>query len=137
MSLHDFRVHTLAGAPHALDAYQGRVVLVVNTASECGYTPQYDGLEKLHEQYEARGLSVVGFPSNDFGAQEPGSPDEIAAFCTTRFGVKFPLMEKVVTRGPDASPVYRALADALIQLERADEVRPLLGASGPETPAAR
>ncbi|HEX2569944.1 MAG TPA: glutathione peroxidase [Polyangia bacterium] len=109
-SLYDFTVNTLAGQSQPLSAYRGRVALVVNTASECGYTPQYAGLQRLFDEYKARGLVVLGFPSNDFGAQEPGGSKEIASFCSTRYGVSFPLFEKVHTNGPGQSPVYHFLA---------------------------
>jgi glutathione peroxidase len=110
MSFFDHTVHTLAGQTQPLSAYKGRVVLVVNTASECGYTPQYTGLQRLFEHYKARGLVVIGFPSNDFGAQEPGTAQEIASFCSTRYHITFPLFEKVHTHGAGQSPVYRFLA---------------------------
>src|ERR1051325_7398159 len=110
MSLYDFSVKQLDGKPKDLADYKGKVALFVNTASECGYTPQYDGLEKLYEKYRDRGFVVLGFPSNDFGGQEPGSADEIAAFCSSRFKVQFPLFEKVKTRGEGRSPVFAELA---------------------------
>jgi glutathione peroxidase len=109
MSFFDLTTHTLDGKPQALSAYRGKVLLVVNTASECGFTPQYAGLEKLHEQYASRGFEVLGFPSNDFGGQEPGTPAEIERFCSTSYRVTFPLFEKVKTKGPDRSPVYSFL----------------------------
>ncbi|MFA5682949.1 MAG: glutathione peroxidase [Lysobacteraceae bacterium] len=97
---------------HLCAAYAGKVVLVVNTASKCGFTPQYEGLEALHARLSARGFSVIGFPSNDFLGQEPGSEEEIAEFCTLTYGVKFPMYEKVTVKGKDATPLYRALAEA-------------------------
>lgn len=99
-------------APQKLCQYAGRVLLVVNTASYCGFTGQYEGLEALHAKYQARGLVVLGFPSNDFGQQEPGSSKEIADFCFNTYGVKFPMFSKSVVRGPQASPLYTALAKA-------------------------
>lgn len=110
MSVFDFSTRTLDGRPTELSAWRGKVLLIVNTASECGYTPQYEGLEKLHEKYRGKGLEVLGFPSNDFGGQEPGTHEQIAAFCKTKYGVRFPMFEKVVTRGDAASPLYRFLA---------------------------
>jgi glutathione peroxidase len=110
MSFFDFKVRSLSGAPVSLADYKGKAVLVVNTASECGFTPQYDGLEKLHEEMQGKGLVVLGFPSNDFGAQEPGSPEQIQSFCSTKFNVKFPLLEKVKTKGDGQAPVYAFLA---------------------------
>lgn len=91
--------------------FAGQVVLVVNTASRCAYTPQYDGLEALYQRYRARGLVVLGFPSNDFGAQEPGSGAQIADFCQTTYGVEFPLHQKTAVLGPQAHPAYRMLAE--------------------------
>ncbi|MDQ7758470.1 glutathione peroxidase [Xanthomonas sontii] len=92
--------------------YGGKVLLVVNTASKCGYTPQYDGLEKLQQQYAAHGFSVLGFPSNDFKGQEPGSEKQIQEFCTLTYGVKFPMFEKVHVIGDDATPLYKQLTQA-------------------------
>ena len=99
-------------APQKLCQYAGKVLLVVNTASYCGFTGQYEGLEALHAKYQARGLVVLGFPSNDFGQQEPGSSKEIADFCFNTYGVKFPMFSKSVVRGPQANPLYTALAKA-------------------------
>jgi glutathione peroxidase len=89
--------------------YQGKVLLIVNTASKCGFTPQYEGLEKLHAELGAKGFSVLGFPSNDFMGQEPGSEEEIQKFCTLTYGVKFPMFEKTTVKGEQASPLYREL----------------------------
>lgn len=102
----DFTVTTNRGEPLDLKDKLGTVLLVVNTASKCGFTPQYDGLEKLYGQYKDRGFEVLGFPCNQFGAQEPGSADEIAEFCKVNFGVTFPLMAKVDVNGADASPLF-------------------------------
>ena len=102
----DFTVTTNRGEPLDLSEKLGMVLLVVNTASKCGFTPQYDGLEALHQRFADRGFEVLGFPCNQFGAQEPGDADEIAQFCKVNFGVTFPLMEKVDVNGPDASPVF-------------------------------
>ena len=90
--------------------YAGKVLLVVNTASKCGFTPQYEGLEAMHAKYQARGFAVLGFPSNDFLGQEPGSEKQIRDFCTLTYGVKFPMFEKVHVKGRDATPLYRQLA---------------------------
>ena len=109
-SFYALKTTTLSGQPADLAQYVGKVTLVVNVASKCGYTPQYAGLEKLHEQYKDRGFAVLGFPSNDFGAQEPGSAEEIATFCKKNYGVTFPMFSKVVTKaGADQSPVYSYL----------------------------
>lgn len=109
MSLHDLTVNTIDLKPQPLSAYKGKVLLVVNTASECGNTPQYAGLETLHQKYKARGFAVLGFPSNDFGAQEPGSEAEIKKFCSTKYRVTFPLFAKVKTKGDAQSDVYKFL----------------------------
>ncbi|HMN06951.1 MAG TPA: glutathione peroxidase [Flavobacteriales bacterium] len=106
MSFHQFTVTDINGRPFDLSGLRGHKVLVVNTASECGYTPQYKQLEELYARYKDRGLVVVGFPSNDFGGQEPGTEKEIAAFCEKNYGVTFPMMSKVHTKGPDQAPVY-------------------------------
>jgi len=111
-SVYDLTVHRLDGTPVALSMYRGKVALLVNVASECGYTPQYEGLEKLYEELAPKGFVILGFPSNDFGAQEPGSPEEIAAFAASKYNVTFPLFAKVKTSGSDASPVY-ALASSV------------------------
>jgi glutathione peroxidase len=109
-SLYALEVKTLQGAPAPLSQYAGKVTLVVNVASRCGYTPQYAGLQKLHDELKDRGFSVLGFPSNDFGAQEPGSPEEIETFCKKNYGVTFPMFSKVVTKaGQGQSPVYAYL----------------------------
>ncbi|PZQ25412.1 glutathione peroxidase [Pseudoxanthomonas japonensis] len=110
----DVSYRPLAGkAPVNLKkAYAGQVLLIVNTASKCGYTPQYEGLESLHQRYAGQGFSVLGFPSNDFKGQEPGSEKEIQEFCTLTYGVKFPMFEKVVVTGDNATPLYKSLAQA-------------------------
>ena len=105
-TLADFTVTTNRGEEIALSDKQGKVLLVVNTASKCGFTPQYDGLEQLYQQFKDQEFEVIGFPCNQFGAQEPGDADEIAEFCKVNFGVTFPLMEKVDVNGPDASPLF-------------------------------
>jgi glutathione peroxidase len=106
-SFYDLKTRTLAGKPADLGQYRGKVSLVVNVASQCGYTPQYTGLEALHRAMAGKGLAVLGFPSNDFGGQEPGTAEEIGAFCKTTYDVTFPIFEKVVTRlDPAQSPVY-------------------------------
>jgi glutathione peroxidase len=111
-SFYDLKVNTLAGTPADLGAYRGKVALVVNVASQCGYTPQYAGLEKLYREMAPKGVVLLGFPSNDFGGQEPGSPEEIQQFCKRTYDVTFPLFEKVVTKaGPGQSPVYAFLGE--------------------------
>jgi glutathione peroxidase len=105
-SLHDFTLTGIDGKPMALSQFDGKVVLLVNTASECGYTGQYEGLEALWLAYKDKGLEVVGVPSNDFGGQEPGKAAEIASFCKLNYGVTFPLADKTVVKGKAADPVY-------------------------------
>ena len=111
MSFHDLTANTLDGTPKNLSEYKGKVLVVVNTASECGFTPQYAGLEQLYENYKDRGVVVLGFPSNDFGGQEPGSATEIATFCRKNYGVSFPMMAKVHAKGPEIAPIYRLLTE--------------------------
>jgi glutathione peroxidase len=102
-------VNTLDGKPTTLKDQKAKVMLVVNVASKCGLTPQYSGLEKLQQKYKAQGFTVVGFPCNDFGAQEPGTPGEIQEFCKSTYNVSFPLMQKVHVKGPEQHPLYSAL----------------------------
>ena len=108
-AIHDFTVRNIQGEPVPLSRYQGRVVLVVNTASACGFTPQFAGLEALHKTYAAQGLTVLGFPCNQFGSQDPGSNDEIASFCQLNYGVDFPMMEKIDVNGAKADPLFQWL----------------------------
>lgn len=108
-SVYDFSANSLAGQPVELRDFAGKVLLVVNTASKCGFTPQYEGLEALYQQYRDRGLAVLGFPCNQFGAQEPGTADEIGAFCQKNYGVSFPMFEKIDVNGATAHPLYRWL----------------------------
>ena len=109
-SLYALKTTTLQGKPADLSEFKGKVTLAVNVASQCGLTPQYAGLEKLHQEYSARGFSVLGFPSNDFGGQEPGSAEEIATFCQKNYGVTFPMFSKLVTKkGADQSAIYSYL----------------------------
>jgi glutathione peroxidase len=107
--IHDFSATTLDGREQSLADYKGKVVLIVNTASKCGFTPQYEGLEKLHEEYGPRGLVILGFPCNQFGAQEPGDAAEIASFCSLTYNVSFPMFAKIDVNGDDAHPLYRYL----------------------------
>ncbi|CAN7237603.1 glutathione peroxidase [Knoellia sp. LjRoot47] len=108
-NLSDFSATTLEGAPQDLSAYAGKVVLVVNTASECGFTPQFEGLEQLWKQYGDAGLVVLGFPCNQFGGQEPGDAEQIGEFCQRNYGVTFPMFEKVDVNGDDAHPLFEWL----------------------------
>jgi glutathione peroxidase len=111
MSIYDVSINRLDGTPADLRDYDRKAVLVVNVASQCGLTPQYTGLEQIHEQFADRGFTVLGVPCNQFGAQEPGSAEEIAAFCSTSYGVTFPVTEKVEVNGDDRHPLYRQLVD--------------------------
>jgi glutathione peroxidase len=108
-SIYDFTAQAIDGHTISLTDYRGRVLLIVNTASQCGFTPQFAGLEELHQRYAAEGLSVLGFPSNQFGGQDPGSNDEIGAFCTKNYGVSFQMMQKVDVKGSEAVPLYQWL----------------------------
>lgn len=104
-------VKKIDGSAVDLANYKGKVVLIVNVASRCGYTPQYAGLQKLHDTYKDKGLVVLGFPANEFGAQEPGSDSEIASFCSSKYGVTFDMFSKIVVKGPDKAPLYKALTE--------------------------
>jgi glutathione peroxidase len=115
MALYDIPIHTLEGSDSSLGEYAGKTLLLVNVASKCGLTPQYEGLERLQKKYADRGFSVIGFPCNQFLGQEPGTADEIAQFCSATYGVTFPLMEKIEVNGEGRHPIYgelTALADA-------------------------
>jgi glutathione peroxidase len=115
MALYDIPIHTLQGADASLGDYAGKTLLLVNVASKCGLTPQYEGLERLQKKYSDKDFSVIGFPCNQFMGQEPGTSDEIAQFCSATYGVTFPLMEKIEVNGEDRHPIYdelTALADA-------------------------
>ncbi|MEV7357897.1 glutathione peroxidase [Kitasatospora sp. NPDC091276] len=109
MSLYDIPLRTLTGEPTSLADYKGKALLIVNVASKCGLTPQYTGLENLQQRYAARGFTVLGFPCNQFAGQEPGSAEEIQTFCSTSYGVTFPLFEKIDVNGDDRHPLYRQL----------------------------
>jgi glutathione peroxidase len=108
---YDFEAQDIHGKPVKLSVYRGKPLLIVNTASECGFTPQYKGLQKLHEQYAGKGLVVVGFPCNQFGGQEPGDADAISSFCEINYGVTFPIMSKVDVKGDDAHPLFKWLSE--------------------------
>ena len=108
-SIYDFDAVSIAGQPANFSSQRGKVLLVVNTASACGFTPQFEGLEKLWKAYKDRGLVVIGFPSNEFGSQDPGSNDEISSFCQLNYGVSFPMMAKVKVNGGDAHPLWKWL----------------------------
>ena len=108
-TVYDFEAQQIDGAPVALAQFRGKPLLIVNTASACGFTPQFAGLEELHKRYGERGLVVLGFPCNQFGNQDPGTNDEIASFCQMNYGVSFPMMQKVDVNGAEAHPLYRWL----------------------------
>ena len=110
-SIYDIPIKTLDGQPGSLAEHKGKVLLLVNVASKCGLTPQYTGLEELHQKYEGRGFAVIGIPCNQFGGQEPGSAEEIKTFCSTTYGVTFPMYEKIEVNGPGRHPIYAQLVD--------------------------
>ena len=112
-SIYDFSATSIEGNPVELSNYKDKVLLIVNTASQCGFTPQYQGLQSLYQKYSDRGLVVLGFPCNQFGQQEPGSTSEIQSFCETRFGVSFPLFEKIDVNGINAHPLFKYLTKAV------------------------
>ncbi|HMD46001.1 MAG TPA: glutathione peroxidase [Acidimicrobiales bacterium] len=111
MAIYDIPINTLEGEPSSLEPYRGKALLLVNVASKCGLTPQYEGLEQLQETYADRGFSVLGFPSNQFMGQEPGTPEEIREFCSTTYGVTFPIFEKIDVNGAQRHPIYQELTE--------------------------
>jgi glutathione peroxidase len=119
----NFTMKSLDGKDLDLSRYQGKVLLIVNVASECGYTPQYQGLQALHEKYAKDGLVVLGVPANDFGSQEPGSNQEIATFCEKNYGVRFAMLSKVVVKGPNKVPLYKYLTDKQTDPKFSGEVK--------------
>lgn len=110
-SIHDFSARDINGTERALSEFAGKVLLIVNVASKCGFTPQYKGLQSLYERYKERGFEILGFPSNDFGRQEPGTEAEIKSFCTLTYGVSFPMFSKISVKGRDTHPLYAFLTD--------------------------
>src|ERR1700716_3272587 len=110
MTLYDNKINTLEGSPADLSEFQGKALLVVNVASKCGLTPQYEGLQKLHDEYAARGFEVLGFPCNQFMGQEPGTAEEIREFCDTSYHVSFPIFEKIDVNGEQQQPIYAEVA---------------------------
>jgi glutathione peroxidase len=123
MSIFEHPVNTLAGEPTSLARFEGSPTLIVNVASRCGLTPQYAGLEELQRRYADRGFNVVGFPCNQFGGQEPGTAEEIETFCSTTYGVTFPMMEKVDVNGPDRHPIYSELTPVADAEGHAGDIR--------------
>ncbi len=120
--IYSIKLRTIDGEDTTLAAYRGKVLLIVNVASRCGFTPQYKGLQELHAQNRDKGLVVLGFPSNDFGRQEPGSEAEIKSFCSTKFGVDFPLFAKIVVKGPEKHPLYKFLTEKETNADFSGEV---------------
>jgi glutathione peroxidase len=111
MAIHDHSIARLDGTPSSLGEHEGKALLLVNVASKCGLTPQYEGLERIHERFADKGFSVIGVPCNQFGGQEPGSSEDIASFCSTTYGVTFPLTEKIEVNGENRHPLYQELAE--------------------------
>ncbi len=122
-TIYDFQEKTIDGKAKSLADYQGKAVLIVNVASKCGLTPQYKGLEELHEAYGAKGFAVLGFPANEFGAQEPGTEDQIKDFCTTNYGVKFDMFSKVKVKGDGIDPLFDYLTSAATNPKFAGEIK--------------
>jgi glutathione peroxidase len=110
-NVHEFTLNALNGTPTPLASFQGKVMLVVNVASQCGYTPQYEGLQALYAKYKDQGFVIAGFPANNFGGQEPGTNEEIGAFCKSKYGVTFPMFAKISVKGGDKAPLYQFLTD--------------------------
>ena len=123
MALNGIAISALDGRPLDLEQFDGKAVLIVNVASECGYTPQYAGLEEIHTRYKDRGFSVLGVPCNQFGEQEPGSAEEIQTFCSTTYGVSFPMTEKLDVNGPERHPLYRTLTATADEAGEAGDVQ--------------
>ncbi len=123
MTIFDLPIKTLDGQPASLADQKGKTLLVVNVASKCGLTPQYEGLERLHERFAPRGFSVLGFPCNQFGGQEPGTPDEIATFCSTTYGVTFPLFQKIDVNGQGRHPLYAELTQVADAAGQAGDIQ--------------
>ncbi|MBO9598818.1 MAG: glutathione peroxidase [Cohnella sp.] len=130
MTIYNYEVRNANGESTTLEAYKNKALLIVNTASQCGLTPQYAELQQLHEQYGDKGLSIVGFPCNQFGEQEPGSAEEIAQFCSLNYGVTFPVLAKIEVNGPGAHPLYRYLTELTGEEIRWNFTKFLVGADG-------
>lgn len=122
-NVHEFTLNSIDNHPAPLSAYKGKVLLLVNVASRCGYTPQYAGLESLYEKYKDRGLVVIGFPANNFGAQEPGPNTEIKKFCSSKYGVTFPLYAKISVKGADQAELYKFLTDKSANSSTGGEIK--------------
>jgi glutathione peroxidase len=122
-TVHDYTLNSIDGQPASLAAYKGKVVLLVNVASKCGYTPQYTALEAVYEKYQDRGFVIVGVPANNFGSQEPGSNQEIKSFCSSKYHVTFPMMAKVSVKGEDITPLYQFLTDKSAHAQTGGEIQ--------------
>jgi len=122
-SVYDFTLNSIDGQAATLGAYKGKVLMVVNVASRCGFTPQYSALESVYEKYKDRGLVIVGVPANNFGAQEPGTNEEIKTFCTRKYNVQFPMMSKVSVKGSDITPLYQYLTDSSSNPKTGGEIK--------------
>jgi glutathione peroxidase len=122
-TVHDYTLNSIDGQPASLAAYKGKVVLLVNVASKCGYTPQYSALESVYEKYKDRGFVIVGIPANNFGAQEPGSNQEIKTFCSSKYHVTFPMLAKVSVKGDDITPLYQFLTDKSAHPQTGGEIQ--------------
>jgi glutathione peroxidase len=121
--IYNFALKSIDGKEANLSQYRGKALLLVNVASQCGYTPQYEGLQKIYSKYKDRGLVVLGFPANNFGAQEPGTDQEIKTFCSTRYNVTFPMFSKISVKGPDQHPLYQYLTNAATNPKFAGEIK--------------
>jgi glutathione peroxidase len=122
-TIYDFTLNSIDGQPTPLATYKGKVVMLVNVASRCGFTPQYSALESIYEKYKDRGFVIVGIPANNFGAQEPGTNQEIKTFCSTKYNVKFPMMSKVSVKGDDKTPLYEYLTDKAANPKTGGEIQ--------------
>ena len=122
-SIYDYNMKAIGGKSQPLAAFKGQVVLVVNVASQCGYTPQYEGLEKLYDTYRSQGFVIAGFPANNFGEQEPGTDAEIQTFCKSKYGVTFPMFSKISVAGADQAPLYKFLTSAAANPKTAGEIQ--------------
>jgi glutathione peroxidase len=122
-TVYDFTLNTIDGQPAPLGAYKGKVVLLVNVASRCGFTPQYTALESVYEKYKDRGFVIIGIPANNFGSQEPGTNEEIKTFCRSKYSVTFPMMAKVSVKGGDITPLYRFLTDKAAHPQTGGEIQ--------------
>jgi glutathione peroxidase len=122
-SVYDYTLNSIDGQPASFGAYKGKVLMLVNVASRCGYTPQYSALEAVYEKYKDRGFVIVGVPANNFGAQEPGTNEEIKTFCTRKYNVQFPMMSKVSVKGSDTTPLYQYLTDSALHPKTGGEIK--------------